>query len=142
MSLKNVQLIQKAVDSFRCGDLEGAMADMAEDIDFLPCGPPDLLPWVRQRRGTDGSDGVAGHFADILAAVDYELFEAEKYLADDHEVAVLGRAVMRFKATGQVIETDFVLRFEVRAGEIVRYRDSWDTAAAVRALRPELAASS
>lgn len=55
-------------------------------------------------------------------SVDYELFEADKYLADDDEVVALGRAVMRFKATGRRIETDFVLRFEICGGEIVRYR--------------------
>ncbi len=126
-----IDIIKNSIGCFTRGDLEGVLALMAENVDFRPSGPPELLPWARQRCGPQD---VAQYFADLLAIVDYKLFEPEKYLADGDEVIVLGRARMCIKATGRALDTEWLLRFELDDGQIVRYRDLWDTGAAVQAL--------
>lgn len=130
----NRRIIETAVADFVAGDLEAVLGILAEDVDFRPSGPTALLPWAEARRGRDG---VRRYFEDLLTRVEYELFEAERYLADGDLVVVLGRARMRFRDTGRVVETDWVLRFRLAAGYVVEYRDSWDTAAGAVALHGE-----
>ncbi|MEM7351334.1 MAG: nuclear transport factor 2 family protein [Acidobacteriota bacterium] len=128
--MTNTEQIEYSVACFQQGDLEAVLGLMAENVDFRPSGPAELLPWARPRYGRAE---VAQYFNDLLEAVDYESFEAEKFLADGDEVVVLGRARMRLKATDRVFDTDWTLRFELNDGQVVRYRDVWDTGAALEA---------
>ena len=61
--MTNTEQIEYSVACFQQGDLEAVLGPMAEEVDFRPSGPAELLPWARPRYGRAE---VAQYFDDLL----------------------------------------------------------------------------
>jgi uncharacterized protein len=60
-------------------------------------------------------------------------FELEEYIAQGDKVVVLGRFLMRLKATGREFGSDWAHVWTVKGGKIVCFSEYVDTAAVSRA---------
>jgi uncharacterized protein len=111
---ENKATTQAAYKAFSAGDLEGAMKDMADDIEWIEPGNSTISGTYR------GKDEVAGLFM-TLASKSFRT-EPQYFIADGDHVVVL----TRITADGQSAEQADVLTF--RAGKLAKFQASSDTA--------------
>ena len=62
MSEENVDLMRRAVDAYNRGDLDGAVADVAPEVEFFPSGA--LPGWTEKLHGPDEYKGFLGWVAE------------------------------------------------------------------------------
>lgn len=111
------------------GDLDGALAFVADDAVFKAQGPDDVPIYGR----FEGREGVR-RFLGIAASIfDTEAFEFRKYATADESVFAYGYMQHRVRRTGVVFRSEWALVCEVREGLVWRYRMFEDTAALQRA---------
>ncbi|HWT01045.1 MAG TPA: nuclear transport factor 2 family protein [Pyrinomonadaceae bacterium] len=128
----NMGIVRQAYDAFRGGDIQGVLNLLADDVDWLQPGPPDVIPFAGQYRGRDQ---VGEFFSRLGGAEEAELFEPLEFFASGERVVALGRYRGRVRATGRVNEVEWVHVFTVRGGKIVSHRQYSDTAASVETYR-------
>ena len=63
-----------------------------------------------------------------------------EFIAQDDKVVSLGHYKWRIKETGREFESDFVHIFTIRDGQIVGFREHFDTAAAAAAYQKTMSA--
>lgn len=72
----------------------------------------------------------------MLAEVgEFEQWEPREFIAQGDKVVVLAFERVRIKATGRVVDNDFVMVFTLNNGKIVRWRAYEDTAPLIAAIR-------
>ena len=76
-----------------------------------------------------------GWVGGLASTVEYTTFEPREFIAQGDQVVVIGSERARVKATGRVVDTDWVMVFTIRDGKVVRFRDYYDTAPSLAALR-------
>jgi ketosteroid isomerase-like protein len=128
---ENVRTVKAMFEAFGKGDLPGALAFLAEDVEWRLAGPTEVT-YAGTRRGRDQ---VAELFKLLEQTSDFEQFEAQEFIAQGDRVVVLGHERQRVKATGLVAENDFAMVFTVRDGKITHFRNYEDTAAVAAAHR-------
>jgi uncharacterized protein len=129
----NVRIVQEAYAAFQRGEVQGVLNMLVEDVEWITPGPPDVMPVAGKRRGRQQ---VAQFFATLSEQEDVELFEPGEYIAQGDKVVALIKYRGRVKATGRAAEVDLVHVFTIRDGKIQRFREYFDTAAALEAYRP------
>lgn len=120
----NGDTVRRSYAAFARGDLDGVVADMADDIVWeqaqgLPHG------------GTyHGLEAVRRHVFDPLEEAWWDAFAAdpEELVEAGDEVVVLGRYRGRAKRTGRVLDVPFVHVWTLCDGRAVRFRQFLDTA--------------
>ena len=105
---------QAAYEAFSKADLDGAMKNMADDIEWIVPGNSTLSGTYR------GKDEVLKFFLS-LAAKSFQT-RPEHFIADGDHVVVLTRTT----ADGQEAEQADVLTF--RDGKVVKFQSAGDTA--------------
>ena len=128
---ENKRLIQKVYDSFNAGDIEALLAAFSVDIDWQV---PDIehVPFSGSRRGRQQ---VGEFFAQMGEQQDVQELELEDFIAQGDKVVVLGHYAWHVKSTGRKFAGDWAHVFTVRSGQIVRFQEYTDTAAAAAAHR-------
>jgi hypothetical protein len=124
----NLQVIQAHFAAFGRGDIDGALALVAEEVDWQSpaTGTPNaLLPWSAIRRSRAE---VGQFFADLVAHAEPEAFEVFAVTAQGDRVVLEGRNAGRARSTGRSYEHDWVMVFTIKDGLIVRHRHYYDTA--------------
>ena len=130
MSVKeNVQIVKDAFAAFGRGDIQGVLALLAEDIEWIV--PGEGLPLAGTYRG---HAAVASFFQKVLEMFEYSSVEPREFLAEADRVLVVGFESGRVKATNRTFEAHWVIAFTVRNGKVTNVRDYIDTLAQARAL--------
>jgi ketosteroid isomerase-like protein len=112
---ENKAAAQAAYQAFDAGDLEGAMRDLADDIEWIVPGNSTVSGTYR------GKDEVAGFFA-TLAGKSFRT-EPQHFIADGDHVVVLTRTTSEGEMSADQAD---VLTF--RDGKVVKFQSAGDTA--------------
>ena len=111
---ENLEKAQKAYAAFLDGDAEGAMENMADDIEWINAGKSKIS-------GTLKGKEEVGEFWSKLADKDFST-SPQYWFADDERVVVL----VRVSLDGEEADQADVLTF--RDGELVKFQSAADTA--------------
>jgi len=132
---ENVQLIKEHFAAFGRGDVGGALALVAEDVDWqspVTRSYPVEITWAIPRHTREQ---VAQFFQELAEKVQPEQMDIVTIVAQGESVVVEGRNRGRVRATGRSYEHDWVMLFTIRDGKIVRHRHYYDTSDIVEAFR-------
>jgi hypothetical protein len=126
---ENVQIVKDAYAAFGRGDIQGLLALLAEDIEWI--SPGGAVPPAGTYRGPAA---VAGFFQKLSEVVEFSSFELREFVAEGHRVLVVGFDSWRAKATNRRFEGHWVMAFTVRNGKVTNVREYVDTLWVVRTL--------
>lgn len=126
---ENTNIVKQTYEAFLRGDIEGLLKLYAEDVQWEVYGPPSI-PTTGTRRG---KAGLAEFFATVNETLEPHSFEPQEFIAQDDQVAVLGHYDWTARATGRRFSANWVHVVTLRDGQIIRFREYTDTAAAVAA---------
>jgi ketosteroid isomerase-like protein len=130
---ENVQIVKDTFAAFGRGDMQGVLALLAEDIEWIIPGEWPLAGTYR------GRAGVAGLFQKVSEMLEISFLETREFLAQGDRVLVVCFSGGRVKGTNRTYEHHEVLAFTVRNGKVTNVREYIDTLALARAF--EMAAS-
>ena len=134
----NVQMVEKAYNAFKRGDIKAVLNTLAEDVEWISPGPPDVMPAAGTRRGRQA---VAEFFATVSEQEDIEVFEPQEFIAQGNKVVAILEYRSRVKATGRIAETSLVHVFDIAGGKVKRFREFFDTASVLPAFTSAQAAT-
>ena len=121
---ENTAIAQQGYDNFKTGNIEALLNQLSDDITWqLPEMKGVPLGGTRT-----GRDGVADFFATVARDQEVIEFEPREFVAQGDKVVSLGHYKWRVKETGREFETDFVHVFTIRDGQIVGFREHFDSA--------------
>ena len=130
MSVKeNVQIVKDAYAAFGRGDIQGVLALLAEDIEWI--SPGGASPPAGTYRGPAA---VAGFFQKLSETLEFLSFEPREFVAEGDRVLVVGFDSWRAKATNRTFEGHWVMAFTVRNGKVTNVQEYVDTLGVARAL--------
>jgi uncharacterized protein len=116
---QNVETAKRAYAAFSAGDAEGAMADMADDIEWITPGNSAISGTLH---GKQEVGGLWGKFAEKGFTT-----SPQYWFSDDERVVVLTRTSLG----GESADQADVLTF--RDGKLIRFQSAGDTALLERA---------
>jgi uncharacterized protein len=128
----NIQAVQQIYEAFSRGDTDAILHVLAEDVEWHQPGPTDVLPWAGTRHGRAQ---VGQFFTAVGETLEFLQFEPREFLAQGEKVVVFGYERALAKPTNRSFESEWVMVFTLRAGQVVRFRAYHDTAAMVIAFR-------
>jgi ketosteroid isomerase-like protein len=108
-----------------------------EQIEWVTPGPPGLATSGKRT----GRQAVGEFFGVLNEVFEVQRFQPKEFMAQGDRVIVLGDETSSVRATGKVLDMDWVHVFTVRGGTIVAFQEFFDTAAVVAALAPAHAAA-
>ena len=133
---ENVEIVKDAYAAFGRGDIQGLLALLAEDVEWIsPGGSPPPAGTYR------GPAAVAGFFQKLSETVEFSSFEPREFVADGDRVLVVGFDGGRVKATNRTFEKPWVKAFTVRNGKVINVREYTDTLALAQAFGMAASAS-
>ena len=134
---QNTALIQKAYDAFGRGDIQTIIDMVTEDVEWGLEGPEGIA-FAGVKKGQAGVrtffDQLGGTLRDMKLSI-------ECFVAQNDQVASMGRFSGTVVATGKSFDTPIAHFFTFRAGKVARFVDFTDTAATVEAYTKTSAAS-
>lgn len=125
--------VRRLYAAFGRGDVDGVLAELADDVDWAAEAAGTGAPWYGAHRGRDA---VPGFFAAIAGAVDIERFEVVGTIAGDTDVVATVRWAYTVRATGRRAEMYMQHWWRFAGDRIVWFRGSEDSAQTVAAFRP------
>jgi ketosteroid isomerase-like protein len=128
-----IAAVERLYAAFARGDLDGVLAELAEDVDWAAEAAGSGAPWYGPYRGRDA---VPGFFAAIAGAVDIERFEIVGCTSGATDVVATVRWAYRVRATGRRAEMYMQHWWRFADGRIVWFRGSEDSAQTVAAFTP------
>ena len=131
---KNAQIVKDTLAAFGRGDMQGVLALLADDIEWIT--PGEGSPFAGTRRG---HAGVADFFQKISEMFEISFLEAREFVSQGDLVLVVGFDRGRVKATNRTFEGHWVFAFTVRNGKVTNVREYIDTLVLARGF--EMAAS-
>jgi uncharacterized protein len=127
---ENTELVRGIYEAFGRGDIPAILNSLANDVDWVVAGLKDGIPYAGTYQGKDD----VGQFFSLLAEnVEYDLFEARDFVAQDEAVAVFGQYQGRVKPSGKALTTEWAMRWTIQNGRVTNFRVYEDTAAVVAA---------
>lgn len=130
---RNISLIKSLYEAYVNHDLTPVLECCAEDTEWLAIGPIGGLPYAGTYRGPRE---VERYLAILDDSEESNHLIPQEFLGDGNRVIVFGEYIARVNATGIQFSTDFVHVFTLRDGKITKFRDFYDTAAAMAAYHP------
>ena len=127
----NLQIVQTLFAAFGRGDLAAVLAALSDEIEWYMAGPREVAHAGTWR----GREQVAQFFHALGSSVEMLQFEPREFIAQGDQVAVIGAERLRVRATGRIIENQWVIIFTLRNGQVVRFREHGDTAALAAGFR-------
>jgi uncharacterized protein len=127
----NINIVKELYRAFGLKDINAMLQLLSDDVEW---GEPEnpYNPAGGTRMGHAGFlewINIGKNAEEIL------VLEPQRYLADEHAVAVTGYMKCRAKNTGKVYESDFVHLAVIKDSKIWRFREFFDTYAAGEAFR-------
>jgi uncharacterized protein len=126
---ENTRLVQKAYQSIQSGDISSLVTVMAPDI-LWEMPKIDNVPFSGTWRG---HEQVKKFFSLVFEVQEVVEFEPKEFIAQGDKVVVLGRFLMRVKATGRDSRSDWAHVWTVNAGKVVHMQEYVDSAAVGKA---------
>src|SRR6266446_3230261 len=121
---ESTAIAQQAYDNFKTGNIEALLDQLSDDITWqLPEMDGVPLGGIRT-----GREGVADFFVTLARDQEVIEFEPREFVAQGDKVVSLGHYKWRVKETGREFESDFVHVFTIRDGQIVGFREHFDSA--------------
>lgn len=134
---KNIDPVRAVYESLERGDLEGAVANFADDCEIELMGPSSI-PFAGAYRGRRGMRDFLNKFMGSAEILD---FGPDEFHGADDFVTVLGHEHARSKATGREWNTRLIDTYEVRDGKIHKFLCGYDTASVADAFSSSTAAT-
>jgi uncharacterized protein len=126
-----VEVIKRAYQNFKTGDIGALMGQMSEDVDWRL---PEIqgVPFSGERKGRGQ---VSEFFTTLADSQDSVSFEPREFVAQGDKVVALGTYNWRVKSTGREYGGDWAHAFTVRGGRIEGFHEYMDSARAEAAFR-------
>ncbi|MCE5287638.1 MAG: nuclear transport factor 2 family protein [Nocardiaceae bacterium] len=124
--------VQNLYDSYFRADLESALADVSDDIDWTAEASSSSAPWYGRRLG---KTGVAAFFGAIAENVSINQFDVETITSNSTDVIAVVKWSFTVNATGRSASMYMQHWWRFSEGKMVFFRgseDSEQTAAAFR----------
>jgi ketosteroid isomerase-like protein len=131
---ENVALVKQALAAFGGGDLQTFLNLFAEDAELRHPMSTAIWPWAGTQRGRARIEEAAAGVTEVL---EFEQFEPREFIAQGNKVVVLVFECVRSKATGRVVDNDYVHVYTVRDGKIIQFCVYEDTAPVIAAIRDQ-----
>jgi hypothetical protein len=112
----NVELVRGGYDALARGDLEGLLARMHPDVEFV--NPENAMEGGTRK----GSEGVGTALSAMQQMFDGYVIEPTEFMPMGDEVVVIATERGRGRASGAGLEQTTAHVFTVRDGRIVRFR--------------------
>lgn len=126
---ENVQVVQRAYENFKKGNIQELIGLMAGDVHWqLPEVPNVAITGTRT-----GTAAVTEFFATVARDQEPLEFDPRQYIADGDKVVALGHYRWRVTGTGRTFDSDFAHIFTIKNGKVVRFQEFMDTAAVAAA---------
>jgi hypothetical protein len=129
---ENVQAAKEGYAAFGRGDVPAILELLADDIEWIEPGPPDVLPAAGTYRG---KEEVGRFFATIGENLEMHKFEPHEFIAQDDHVVALVSTEATVKPTGRKVANHLAHVWTFRGGKLARFEAFSDTAAGVAAHR-------
>lgn len=125
MPKTTIELAQAFYAQFNAGDVPGVLDSLADDAVSVCPGSRRHIPWAGTWKGKEG-------FGELLTvldeAVEVELYEPQRYVADgDERVIVFGIDRVRTRKSARVVEGSWVHELTFRDGKLCRFTEQYDT---------------
>jgi uncharacterized protein len=127
----NVGLVRMAYDAFGRGDIDALLALLDENVEWITPGPSDV-PTAGERRGRQA---VGEFFKTLNETFEITKFQTQEFVAQGDRVVVFGTDTAKVKATGKVLDFNWVHYFGVKNDKIVNFREYGDMSAVVAELK-------
>src|SRR5262245_11982765 len=124
-----LRTVRRIYAAFIAGDLAAVVGLMAEDIELIPPVFAGITPVPGWGRSWHGRREVAQYLGTLAETLEFEVFQADEFIVAAENVVVLGHERCRVRATGRVVEANWVQIFTFRNGTVTRHREYSDTAA-------------
>jgi len=125
---ENVQIVKDAFAAISRGDLQGLLALVSEDIEWII--PGKNWPLAGTHRG---HTGLASLLQKASKEVETSYPKPPEFVAQGDRVLVVGVATGKIKATNKPFKDDWVFDITVRDGKVKHIREYIDTQALARA---------
>jgi hypothetical protein len=110
--------------AFYSGDVDAALANCAEDIDYICYAPTGVLPHLGQRRGKAETESS---WRAVVNRYPRMRHEVRFIVADDNKAAVIIRVHYYKRDSGRVVQMDVADFYTFRNGLIVEIRQFFDS---------------
>lgn len=119
MTSEAILTVEAYFDALGTREMERILSHFAPDATWTIPGDPALTPWAGRR---SGPEEIRQSLTEFFAAVEPLAFELRTMVEADGQVLAPGRYASRFRPSGQVLESEMILRFTVTDGLITDYR--------------------
>lgn len=120
----NRQRVLNLLDAFYSRDLEGALARLSDDIDYMAAAPIDILPHLGHRQGKAQIREMWQTVHTRYSGMRYEL---PFIVAEGDKVAALVRAFFRKSGNDRIVQFDIAIFFTFRDGRVAQIREVVDS---------------
>ena len=117
MSQETVKIMQRVVEHWNAGDLDGVLAAFAADVVCFPAGDQPESESFR------GREAFAKYAEGWLTAFEAYVMEVSEYLDFGDAVIIVGRVIGRGRESGVDVSAEDAWLYRFRNGEIVEYRE-------------------
>jgi ketosteroid isomerase-like protein len=131
---ENVEMVKRGYAAFARGDMQTLLNLFSDDVEFRHPMSTAIWPWAGNRRGRAQ---IAEFFAGLAEVEEFEQFEAREFIAQGNKVVALVFERFRIKATGRVVDNDYVHVYTLNGGKIVQLCVYEDTAPIIAAIRDQ-----
>lgn len=118
------QRVRDHLAAFYSGNVEAALANCAEDIDYICYAPTGILPHLGYRRGKAETEAAWRAVVDRYSRMRHEV---RFIVADNNKVAVIIRVHYHKRDSGRVVQMDVADFYTFRNGQIVEIRQFLDS---------------
>jgi hypothetical protein len=120
----NRQRVLNFLEAFYSGDIEGALARCADDVEFLTHAPIDILPHLGHRHG---KAEVGAMWRTVHARYSEMRHEVPFLVAEGDRVAASIRVFFRKLANGRIVQFDIAGFYTLRDGRVARIHEIIDS---------------
>lgn len=118
------QRVLNFLEAFVAGDVEGALACCADDVDYLASAPIDILPHMGHHHGKAEARKL---WQTVHTRYDSLRHEVRAIVADGDKVAVDLRVFFRKRTNQRIVQFDLAAFYTLREGRISKIREIIDT---------------
>ena len=118
------QRVRDHLAAFYSGDVDAALANCAEDIDYICYAPTGVLPHLGQRRGKAETEASWKAVINRYARMRHEI---RFIVADSNKAAVIIRVHYHKRDSDRVVQMDVADFYTFRNGHIVEIRQFFDS---------------
>ena len=120
----NLAVVERLYAAYARGDMEGVLADIADDVDWAAEAASTTVPWYGPRRG---KQEVPSFFEAIASSVDISAFDILGLASNDTDVVATLHWTFTVKATGKTASMYMQHWWRFADGKIVFFRGSEDS---------------